>query len=34
MGRAYSTDGEKRTLYRISVVKPEGKRPIGRAGGG
>jgi DNA-binding PadR family transcriptional regulator len=28
MGRAGSTKGEKRNEYRI---KPEGKRPIGRA---
>jgi hypothetical protein len=30
MGRAYSTNGEKRKVYRILVGKPEGKRPLGR----
>jgi hypothetical protein len=30
MGRACSTNGEKRTAYRILVGKPEGKRPLGR----
>jgi hypothetical protein len=30
MGGAYSTNGEKRNAYRISVGKPEGKRPLGR----
>jgi hypothetical protein len=30
MGRACSTDGEKRNVYRILVVKSEGKRPLGR----
>jgi hypothetical protein len=30
MGRACSTNGEKRNAYRISVGKPEGKRPLGR----
>jgi hypothetical protein len=27
---AYSTNGEKRNAYRILVLKPEGKRPLGR----
>jgi hypothetical protein len=30
MARACSTNGEKRTAYRILVGKPEGKRPLGR----
>jgi hypothetical protein len=30
MGGAYSTHGDKRNAYRISVGKPEGKRPLGR----
>jgi hypothetical protein len=30
MGRADSTNGEKRNPYRILVGKPEGKRPLGR----
>jgi hypothetical protein len=30
MGRACSTNGEKRNAYRISVGNPEGKRPLGR----
>jgi hypothetical protein len=30
MGRACSTNGEKRNAYRILVGKPEGKRPFGR----
>jgi hypothetical protein len=29
MGRACSTNGEKRNAYRILVGKPEGKRPLG-----
>jgi hypothetical protein len=30
LGRAYSTNGEKRNAYGILVVKPEGMRPLGR----
>jgi hypothetical protein len=30
MGRACSTQGEKRNAYRIFVGRPEGKRPLGR----
>jgi hypothetical protein len=30
MGRAYSTNGEKRKAYRILGGKPEEKRPLGR----
>jgi hypothetical protein len=30
MGRAYSTNREKRNAYRILVGKPEGKRTLGR----
>jgi hypothetical protein len=30
MGRAYSTNVEKRNACRILVGKPEGKRPLGR----
>jgi hypothetical protein len=29
MGRACSTNGEKKNAYRILVGKPEGKRPLG-----
>jgi hypothetical protein len=29
MGKACSTNGEKRNAYRILVGKPEGKRPLG-----
>jgi hypothetical protein len=31
MGRACSTNEEKRNAYKILVGKPEGKRPLGRA---
>ena len=30
MGEVCSTYGERRGAYRISVGKPEGKRPLGR----
>jgi hypothetical protein len=30
MGRAYSTDGGKMTMYRILLESPEGKRILGR----
>jgi hypothetical protein len=30
MGRACSTNGEKRNAYRILVGKRDGKRPLGR----
>jgi hypothetical protein len=30
MGRACSTNGEKRDAYRTLARKPEGKRPLGR----
>jgi hypothetical protein len=30
MGRACSTNGEKRNAYKIFVRKAEGKRPLGR----
>jgi hypothetical protein len=30
MGRACSTNGEKRNSYRLMVGKPEGKRPLRR----
>jgi hypothetical protein len=30
MGKACSTNGEKKNAYRILVGKPEGKRPLGR----
>jgi hypothetical protein len=32
MGRACSTKGAKRNVYRMLVGKPEGKRPLGRPG--
>jgi hypothetical protein len=31
MGRACSTNGEKRIAYRIFVGKPEGKRLLGKS---
>jgi hypothetical protein len=30
MGGACSTNGEKRSVYRLSVGKPEGRRPLRR----
>jgi hypothetical protein len=30
MGRACSTNRERRNAYRILVGKPEGRRPLGR----
>ena len=30
MGGACSTYGDRRGVYRVSVGKPEGKRPLGR----
>jgi hypothetical protein len=30
MGRAFSTNGDKRNGCRILVGKPEGKRPLGK----
>jgi hypothetical protein len=30
MGWPFSTNGEKRNAYRLLVIKPEGKRPLGR----
>jgi hypothetical protein len=30
MGGEYSTNGEKRNVYRLLVGKPEGKRLLGR----
>jgi hypothetical protein len=30
MGRACSTNGEQRNIYRILVGKPDGKRPLRR----
>jgi hypothetical protein len=30
MGRACSSNGEKRNTYTILVGKPEGKRPLGK----
>jgi hypothetical protein len=32
MGRAYSTNGEKRNVYSIFVEKSGGKRQLGRTG--
>jgi hypothetical protein len=29
MGGACSADGEGRSVYKVLVVKPEGKRPLG-----
>jgi hypothetical protein len=31
MGKACSTNGEKRNAYRVLVGKPEGKRPLGKS---
>jgi hypothetical protein len=31
MGRACSTNGEKRNAYRILVGEPKGRRPLGRS---
>jgi hypothetical protein len=31
MGRACSTNGDKRNLHKILVGKPEGKRQLGRS---
>ena len=31
MGRACSTYGERRSVYRVLVGKPGGKRPFGRS---
>jgi hypothetical protein len=33
MGRACSTNGETRNVYKILVGKPEGKRSLGRPRG-
>jgi hypothetical protein len=30
MGGACRADGEERGVYRVLVVKPEGKKPLGR----
>jgi hypothetical protein len=30
MGGACSSDGEERSVYRVLVGKPEGKKPLGR----
>jgi hypothetical protein len=30
MGRACAGKGEKRNTYRILMIKPEGKRPLGK----
>lgn len=29
-GRAYSTKGERRGAYKVSVGRPEGRRPVER----
>jgi len=34
MGRTCSAYGERRSIYRVLVGKPEGKRPLGRQGVG
>jgi hypothetical protein len=34
MGGAYSVHGEMRIAYKMLVVKPEGKKPLGRPGVG
>jgi hypothetical protein len=31
MGRPCSTNGEKRSAYKLLVGKPKGKRPLGRS---
>jgi hypothetical protein len=33
MGRAFSTNGEKRYVYTLLMGKPDGKRPLGGLGG-
>jgi hypothetical protein len=30
MGRPYSSDGERRGMYRVLVEKPDRKKPLGR----